>query len=87
MLPSRAPHAAGDAGPDAEVLSVLLVEDNAINQEIALAMLEETRYRRELTQKFGRANGRVHALELSLAQANAKLEANQSIGGELRSYL
>jgi signal transduction histidine kinase/DNA-binding response OmpR family regulator len=45
MLPSRAPHAAGDAGPDAEVVSVLLVEDNAINQEIALAMLEETRYR------------------------------------------
>jgi CheY-like chemotaxis protein/HPt (histidine-containing phosphotransfer) domain-containing protein len=45
MLPSRTPQAAGDAGPDAEVLSVLLVEDNAINQEIALAMLEETRYR------------------------------------------
>jgi CheY-like chemotaxis protein len=87
MLSSRAPPPASEAGPDTEAVSVLLVEDNAINQEIALAMLEETRYRRELTQKFGRANGRVHELELSLAQANAKLEANQSIGGELRSYL
>jgi CheY-like chemotaxis protein/HPt (histidine-containing phosphotransfer) domain-containing protein len=45
MLPARAPPPANDAGPDAAAISVLLVEDNAINQEIALAMLEETRYR------------------------------------------
>jgi CheY-like chemotaxis protein/HPt (histidine-containing phosphotransfer) domain-containing protein len=45
MLASRAPHPAVDAGADADVVSVLLVEDNPINQEIALAMLEETRYR------------------------------------------
>jgi CheY-like chemotaxis protein/HPt (histidine-containing phosphotransfer) domain-containing protein len=45
LLPGRAPPPASDAGPDAAAVSVLLVEDNAINQEIALAMLEETRYR------------------------------------------
>jgi signal transduction histidine kinase/CheY-like chemotaxis protein/HPt (histidine-containing phosphotransfer) domain-containing protein len=45
LLPGRAPPPVSDAGPDAAAVSVLLVEDNAINQEIALAMLEETRYR------------------------------------------
>ncbi|CAB3771285.1 hybrid sensor histidine kinase/response regulator [Burkholderia puraquae] len=51
VMPPRLPPAADEAGPnpdtplDAIPAHVLLVEDNVVNQQIALAMLEDTAYR------------------------------------------
>lgn len=53
-LPFTAPPAAADT-PGATVARMLLVEDNAINQEIALAMLEETGYQVTLADNGRRA--------------------------------
>jgi len=57
-------------------LAVKLTENEALQGQVA-----------DLTKAIGQVHERVRDLELSLAQAKARLEANQGIGEELRAYL